>query len=94
MKCYNLDAYQAKKCKQEKSRFDSVQARLQEIPSGSIYKDLSKNIAKLALFLDIFSSAIMDDLSMTFTSRLEVTFTSRLELATEGMCTIEKRIFS
>ena len=30
MKCYNLDAYQAKKCKQEKSRFDSVQARLQE----------------------------------------------------------------
>ena len=51
---------------------DSV-IRLQEIPFGWIYKNLSKNRAKLSLvFLDIFYSAIMNNLFMTFTSRLKV----------------------
>ena len=46
--------------------------RLQEIPSGSINRNSSTNRAKLRLVLDIFSSAIMNDLFMTFTSRLKV----------------------
>ena len=49
------------------------QVRLQEIPSGSIYK---KNRLKIEqncrLFWDIFSSAIMNDLFMTFTSGLKM----------------------
>ena len=50
----------------------SKQVRLQEIPSRWIYKNSSKNRAKLSPLLDIFSSAIMNDLFMTFTSRLKV----------------------
>ena len=52
--------------------FGSNVVRLQEIPSGSMYKNSSKNRAKLSLVLDIFSSAIMNDLSTTLTSRLKV----------------------
>ena len=50
----------------------SLAGRLQEMPSGSIYKNSSKFRAKLSLvfFLDIFSSAIMTDLTTTFTSSL------------------------
>ena len=56
-----------------KIEFTTRQLRLQEIPSGSIYKNSSKNRAKLSLvFWDILSSAIMNDLSMTFTSRLKM----------------------
>ena len=46
---------------------------LQEIPSGSIYRNSSKNRAKLSLVLGhFFSSAIMNDLFKTFTFRLKV----------------------
>ena len=52
-----------------------VLVRQQEIPSGSIYKS-SKSRAKLSLALSLVfghsSSAIMNDLFMTFTSRLKV----------------------
>ena len=40
--------------------------RLQEIPAGSSYKNSSR------LFLDISSCAIMNDLTLTFTSRLKM----------------------
>ena len=46
---------------------------LQEILPGSVYKNSSKNRAKLSLVFGHFcSNAIMNDLSMTFTSRLKV----------------------
>ena len=54
----------------------AAEVRLQEIPSGSIYKKSSKNRANLSLFwvffVDIFSSAIINYLVITFTSRLKV----------------------
>ena len=50
----------------------AVQGRIQEIPSRSIYTNSSKNRQNCHLFLDIFSSAIMNDLTMTFTSRLKM----------------------
>ena len=49
-----------------------TKVRLQEIPSGSVYKNSSKIERNCRLFWDIFSSAIMNDLFMTFTSRLKV----------------------
>ena len=55
--------------------------RLQEIPSGSGYKNSSKTREELSLVFclfvclfvfDIFSSAVMNDLTMTFTARLKM----------------------
>ena len=46
--------------------------RLREIPSGSIYRIRLKIEQNCRLFLDIFSSVIINDLTMTFTSRLEI----------------------
>ena len=50
----------------------TTQVRLKEILSGSIYKNSSKNRGKLSLVLRHFSSAITNDLTMTFTSRLNI----------------------
>ena len=50
----------------------SALVRLQEISSGSINKNSSKIEQNCRLFWDIFSSAMMNDLFMTFTSRLKV----------------------
>ena len=55
-----------------KKSFVCLQVRQQEIPSGWLYKNSSKNRAKLSLVLRHFSSAIINDLSMTFPSRLKV----------------------
>ena len=49
-----------------------LQVSLQEISSRSIYNNLSKNRAKLLPVFGHFSSEIMNDLSMTSTSRLKV----------------------
>ena len=46
--------------------------RLQEILSVSSYENSSKNREKNRLFFDIFSGAIMNDLTMTFTTRLKM----------------------
>ena len=46
--------------------------RLQEIPSGWLDRIRLKIKQNCRLFLDIFVSAIMNDLFMTFTSRLKV----------------------
>ena len=52
---------------------DGVWLDYREIPSGSSYKNSSKNRAKLSLvFLDLFSSAIMNELSVAFTSRVKL----------------------
>ena len=47
-------------------------ARLQAIPFGSSYKKSSKNRANCRLFLDSFSSVIMNDLTMPFTFRFKM----------------------
>ena len=46
--------------------------RLQEILSGSIYRNSFKNREELWLVFTHFSSAIMNDLTMTFISRLKM----------------------
>ena len=48
------------------------QVRLQEIPSGSRYKNLLNDSENCCLFLDIFSSMILNDLALTFPSRLKM----------------------
>ena len=50
----------------------TIQVRLQEIPSGSSYKNLSKNREKLSLVFGLFCRAILIDLTRTFTSRLKI----------------------
>ena len=49
-----------------------LMVRLQEILSGSIYRNSFKNREELWLVFTHFSSAIMNDLTMTFISRLKM----------------------
>ena len=61
-----------------------MQVRLQEIPSGSSFKNSAKNSENLLLVLDISISTKMKDLTMTFTSRLKM----------DAKCTISREIES
>ena len=51
---------------------DGLVVRLQEIPSGDFIRNRLKIEQNYRLFWDIFFSAIMNDLFMTFISRLKV----------------------
>ena len=55
-----------------KKMYVCLQVRQQEIPSESFYTKLSKNRQNCRLCLDTFSSAIMNNFTMTFTSRLKM----------------------